>query len=82
MSQTAGPERIVNCPNCGAKMGTTPDGERLRAGKGSVLKGRAAELHMTGELIPVEVEGHGAMEVGCLGCSASFTIADVLKVIS
>lgn len=72
-------EKAVNCPNCGANMGTTPDGEHLRAGKGSILKGYAAELHMTEGLIPVEVEGRGAMDVGCLGCSASFTVADVLN---
>lgn len=79
MPQATKPERIVNCPNCGAKMGTTPDGHHLRAGKGSVLKGKAAELHTTEGLLPMEVEGHGAMEVGCLGCSASFTVADVLS---
>jgi hypothetical protein len=66
-------EKAVNCPNCGANMGTTPDGEHLRAGKGSILKGYAAELHMTEGLIPVEVEGHGAMDVTGEIALAAFT---------
>src|ERR1044071_8238354 len=37
MSDSSVGEREVKCPNRGAKMGTTPDGERLRAGKGSIL---------------------------------------------
>lgn len=71
-------ERIVNCPKCEAQIGTTPDGKQLRAGRGSVLQGKAAALHMTAGLIPEEVEGYGAVDVGCLGCGASFPVGEAL----
>lgn len=78
MSEATGPERIVNCPKCGAQIGTTPNGQGLRAGKGAVLQGKAAALHMTLGVIPAEVEGYGAVDVGCLGCGATFYITEAL----
>jgi ribosomal protein S27E len=72
-------ERAVNCPKCGGQIGTTPDGKSLRAGKGSVLQGKAAVLHSTEGLIAREVEGHGAVEVGCLGCGETFAVGDALS---
>lgn len=72
-------ERIVKCPRCGARLGTTPDGQSLRAGKGLVLQGKAAALHLSAGLIPAEVEGYGAVDVGCLGCGATVYVAEALS---
>lgn len=72
-------ERAVHCPKCGGQVGTTHDGRHLRAGKGSTLQGKAASTQLIEGMIPEEIEGYGAVEVGCLGCGGTFTVAEAMS---
>jgi hypothetical protein len=71
-------ERAVRCPECGKQVGTTPDGESLRAGHGSALKGEGAQLHLSKGVLVEALEGHEPLEVGCVACGHSFTVAEAL----
>lgn len=79
MSTPQAQEQTVNCPKCGASIGTTADGKRLKAGKGSVLQGKAAVEHITTGSIGEEVEGHGPVVVGCLACGREFKVSEALS---
>jgi endogenous inhibitor of DNA gyrase (YacG/DUF329 family) len=72
-------ERAVNCPKCGKQVGTTPDGESLRAGHGSALKGEGAQLHLSKGVLVEALEGHEPLEVGCVACGHSFTVSEALS---
>ena len=68
----------IHCPNCKMRIGTTSDGESLKAGLGAVLSGKAAELHTSVGVIPKQVEGHGRVELGCRKCGQEFTVLEAL----
>jgi hypothetical protein len=72
-------ERAVCCPKCGKQVGTTPDGESLRAGHGSALKGEGAQLHLSKGVLIEALEGHEPLEVGCVACGHTFTIRQALQ---
>ena len=72
-------ERAVCCPKCGKQIGTTPDGKSLRAGHGSALKGEGAHLHLSKGVLVEALEGHEPLEVGCVACGHSFTVAEALS---
>lgn len=72
-------ERAVKCPRCSLRIGTTTDGESLKAGLGAVLQGKAAELHLAAGVIPTKAEGHGLVEVGCRKCGQEFTVLEALN---
>lgn len=79
MSTPNAEEQAVNCPKCGAQVGTTPDGKSMRARRGSALQGKAAVAHLTEGVLVQEVEGHGPLMVGCLSCGEEFTVAEALN---
>jgi hypothetical protein len=72
-------ERAVCCPKCRKQIGTTPDGESLRAGHGSALKGEGAQLHLSKGVLVEALEGHEPLEVACVACGSSFTVAEALS---
>lgn len=78
MSDSSAGEREVKCPRCNLRIGTTTDGEALKAGLGAVLRGKAAELHLAAGVIPKQAEGHGMVEVGCRKCGQEFTVSEAL----
>ncbi len=71
-------ERAVCCPECGKQIGTTPDGKSLKAGHGSALQGEGAQLHLSKGVVVEALEGHEPLEVGCVACGHSFTVAEAL----
>jgi hypothetical protein len=79
MSDSNAEERAVNCPKCRKQIGTTPDGESLRAGHGSALQGEGAQLHLSKGVLVEALEGHEPLEVGCTACGQTFTLGEALR---
>jgi DNA-directed RNA polymerase subunit RPC12/RpoP len=73
-------ERDVNCPKCGVRIGTTPDGKSVRAARGSALTGDAATAHIGEGVLVSPLEGEEPLKVGCGACGANFTVTEALSV--
>lgn len=78
MPETDKEERPVYCPKCRNQVGTTPDGKSLKAGKGAVLRGNGANLHLTEGVLALEVEGAPPV-IGCQKCGRDFTVKEALQ---